>query len=102
MGCPRRYPALVYLLLATLLPVTGSKRSAIGALPPSQWSSVRAAVRRHAGRRTAALLPSHPPTRAQYLYAEQHILAPAIDTLQDAFKELAHRQPSDEAPDHPW
>ncbi|MGK5640536.1 hypothetical protein ACSNOK_19810 [Streptomyces sp. URMC 126] len=92
VGCPRRYPALVYLLLATLLPVTGSKRSAVGALTPAQWSSLRAAIRHNAGRRTAALLPPHPPTRAQYLYAEQHILAPAIDTLQHAFEDHAHRQ----------
>ncbi|MEL5959469.1 hypothetical protein AADR41_32750 [Streptomyces sp. CLV115] len=93
VGCPRRYPSLVYLLLASLMPVTGSKRSAVGALTtPAQWSRVRAAVRRHAGRRAAALLAPAPPSRAQYLYAEENILAPHIDMLQEAFEHHALQQ----------
>ncbi|MFK0292219.1 hypothetical protein ACIQU6_17320 [Streptomyces sp. NPDC090442] len=92
VGCPRRYPSLVYLLLAALMPVTGSKRSAVGALTDKQWSALRTAVRRHAGRRTAALLPPIPPTRGQYLYAEEKILAPHINALQEAFEDHAIQQ----------
>ncbi|MEU6017408.1 HAD family hydrolase [Streptomyces sp. NPDC047515] len=61
--------------------VTGSKRSAVGTLDDKQWSAVRASVRRHAGRRAAALLPVHPPSRYQYRYAELNLLAPSIDAL---------------------
>ncbi|MFJ9619749.1 hypothetical protein [Streptomyces noursei] len=92
VGCPRRYPSLVYLLLAALMPVTGSKRSAVGALADKQWSSVRAAVRRHAGRRTAALPPPVAPTRGQYLYAEENILAPNVEALQEVFEQHSIRQ----------
>ncbi|MFJ1639542.1 hypothetical protein [Streptomyces sp. NPDC088256] len=93
VGCPRRYPPLVYLLLASLMPVTGSKRSAVGSLTTAtQWTRVRAAVRRHAGRRAAALLAPAPPSRAQYLYAEENILAPHIDILQEAFAHHALQQ----------
>ncbi|RPF41121.1 hypothetical protein EDD96_4911 [Streptomyces sp. Ag109_G2-6] len=36
VGCPREYPAIVYLIMAALTPVTGSKRSTAGLLaaPP--------------------------------------------------------------------
>lgn len=92
VGCPRRYPPVVYLLLASLMPVTGSKRSAVGALTDKQWSRLRASVRRNAGRRTAALLPTTPPSRGQYLYAEEQLLAPNVDVLQDLFERRAIQQ----------
>ncbi|MGR3938420.1 hypothetical protein [Streptomyces sp. BRA346] len=74
------------------MPVTGSKRSAVGALTDKQWSRLRASVRRNAGRRTAALLPTTPPSRGQYLYAEEHLLAPNVDVLQGLFERRAIQQ----------
>ena len=91
-GRPRRYPAVVYVLLSALMTVTGSKRSAVGSLDPKQWRSLRASVRRHAGRVAAARLPDTPPSRGQYLDAEENILAPHIDLLQDLFEQHAVRQ----------
>ncbi|BBC33949.1 hypothetical protein [Streptomyces graminofaciens] len=92
IGCPRKYPAVVYLLLASLMTVTGSKRSAVGSLDGRQWRAVRASVRRHAGRTAAALLPLTPPSRNQYLYAEEKLLAPSIETLQHLFEQHAVQQ----------
>lgn len=91
-GCPRQYPAVVYVLLAALMTVTGSKRSAVGTLDTRQWRAVRASVRRNAGRTAAALLPVTPPSRSQYLYAEEKLLAPSIDLLQDLFEQRAVQQ----------
>lgn len=67
VGCPRGYPPVTYLLIAAMMTVTGSKRSALGTLSSKQWRSVRSAVRRHAGRRAAILLPAQAPNRHQYL-----------------------------------
>ena len=92
VGCPRQYPPVVYLLLASLLPVTRSKRSAVGILDSSQWRHLRAAVRRHLGRRSAAALPADPPSRGQYLYAEEKLLARCDDLLQEVFERHAVRQ----------
>ncbi|MEU5425865.1 hypothetical protein AB0H73_09680 [Streptomyces olivoreticuli] len=92
VGCPRRYPPAVYLLLAALMPVTGSKRSAVGSLNSGQWARVRASVRRHSGRRAAALLPVTAPSRGQYLYAEAKLLAPHADMLQEHFEQHAVQQ----------
>ncbi|MFF3381337.1 hypothetical protein ACFYXF_51365 [Streptomyces sp. NPDC002680] len=91
-GRPRKYPAVVYVLLSALMTVTGSKRSAVGTLDPKQWRSLRASVRRHAGRAAAARLPDSPPSRGQYLDAEENILAPHIDLMQDLFEQYAVRQ----------
>lgn len=91
-GCPRQYPAVVYLLLASLMTVTGSKRSAVGTLDDGQWRAVRASVRRNAGRRAAALLPLASPSRFQYQYAEEKLLAPSIEPLQDLFEQHAVQQ----------
>lgn len=91
-GCPRQYPAVVYVLLAALMTVTGSKRSAVGTLDARQWRAVRASIRRNAGRTTAALLPVTPPSRGQFLYAEEKLLAPSIELLQDLFEQRAVQQ----------
>ncbi|MEV7678075.1 hypothetical protein AB0O64_05870 [Streptomyces sp. NPDC088341] len=91
-GCPRDYPAVVYMLLTALMTVTGSKRSAVGSLDHKQWRALRASVRRHAGRIAASWLPDMPPSRGQYLYAEGKILAPNFDLLQDLFEQHAIRQ----------
>ncbi|CAM5462572.1 hypothetical protein [Streptomyces aurantiogriseus] len=91
-GCPRQYPAVVYVLLAALMTVTGSKRSAVGTLDTRQWRAVRASIRRNAGRTAAALLPVTPPSRGQYLYAEEKLLAPSIELLQDLFEQRAVQQ----------
>ncbi|MGQ4363565.1 hypothetical protein [Streptomyces sp. SAS_272] len=91
-GCPRQYPAVVYLLLATLMTVTGSKRSAVGTLDSKQWRAVRASVRRNAGRTAAALLPLTAPSRFQFQYAELKLLAPSIELLQDLFERHAVQQ----------
>ncbi|WP_405848568.1 hypothetical protein OG211_14745 [Streptomyces niveus] len=86
------YPLLVYLLLATLTAVKGSKRSTLGLLSPKQWGALRGAVRRHAGRRAVAQIPDVPPTYDQYDYAESTYLAPHADLLQEAFEHHALRQ----------
>jgi hypothetical protein len=87
VGCPREYPPVVHLLLATLMPVTGSKRSAAGYLAdPREWAAVRRAIRNHHSRAVAARLPDAAPTRAQYLYAEKTILAPAFEQLEEHFR----------------
>ncbi|MER6421932.1 hypothetical protein [Streptomyces sp. NPDC001137] len=95
-GCPRQYPAVVYLLLATLMTVTGSKRSAVGTLASTPWRAVRASVRRNAGRTAAALLPPSAPSRFQYQYAEANLLAPSIELLQELFERHAVRQALDQ------
>ncbi|MFI1734066.1 hypothetical protein ACH40E_33610 [Streptomyces acidicola] len=92
VGCPRGYPPVTYLLIAAMMTVTGSKRSALGTLSPKQWRSVRSAVRRHAGRRAAILLPAEAPSRHQYLYAENKLLAPSFDLLQERFEDYAVQQ----------
>ncbi|MFF9069722.1 hypothetical protein ACF09E_30665 [Streptomyces sp. NPDC014891] len=92
VGCPRQYPPLIYLIMSTLMTVTRSKRSVIGTLDGKQWRSVRASVRRHAGRTAAALLPVTPPSRKQYEYAELNLLAPSIAPLQELFEQYATRQ----------
>ncbi|MFF4927204.1 hypothetical protein ACFY4B_42160 [Kitasatospora sp. NPDC001261] len=93
VGCPPQYPPLVYLLLASLMPVTGSKRSAAAHLSSDLlWRRLHTAVRRHAGRLAAARLPDTAPSRGQYLYAEHHLLAPATDLLTDVFEHHAVRQ----------
>ncbi|MGC9544560.1 hypothetical protein [Streptomyces sp. UG1] len=92
VGCPRGYPSVTYLLIAAMMTVTGSKRSALGTLSPKQWRSVRSAVRRHAGRRAAILLPAEAPSRHQYLYAENKLLAPSLDLLHERFEEYAVQQ----------
>jgi len=56
------------------------------------------AVRRHAGRRAAALPAPVPHSRAQYLYAEENILAPHIDLLREFFDRHALQQVSDPRP----
>ncbi|MFE1802403.1 hypothetical protein ACFW9L_40430 [Streptomyces sp. NPDC059517] len=91
-GCPRQYPAVVYLLLSAMMTVTGSKRSAVGTLDDAQWRGVRASVRRNAGRTAAALLPLTAPSRFQYQYAELNLLAPSIEILQDVFEQRAIEQ----------
>ncbi|MGW2280211.1 hypothetical protein [Streptomyces sp. NPDC001770] len=92
-GCPPGYPPLVYLLLASLMPVTGSKRSAVAAMAsPSDWRRVRAAIRQNVGRRAAAQLPLNPPTRKQYQYAEANLLGPSADALHEAFERHALQQ----------
>ncbi|MDP9950020.1 MULTISPECIES: hypothetical protein [Streptomyces] len=92
VGCPRGYPPVTYLLIAAMMTVTGSKRSALGTLSSSQWRSLRAAVRRHAGRRAAILLPTHAPSRHQYLYAENKLLVPSSDLLQEHIEQYAVQQ----------
>lgn len=69
-----------------MMTVTGSKRSALGTLSPKPWRSLRSAVRRHAGRRAAILLPAEAPSRHQYLYAENKLLARGFDLLQERFE----------------
>ncbi|MDX3750691.1 hypothetical protein [Streptomyces sp. AK08-02] len=91
-GCPRQYPAAVYLMLAALMAVTGSKRSAVGTLDDKQWRAVRASVRRNTGRTAAAALPLTAPSRFQYLYAEEKLLAPSFELLQDLFEQHAVQQ----------
>ncbi|MEW2575588.1 hypothetical protein [Streptomyces syringium] len=83
VGCPRGYPHVPYLLIAALMTATGSKRSALGTLSPKQWRALRSAVRRHAGRRAAILLPAEAPSRHQYLYAEDKLLVTSVDPLQE-------------------
>ncbi|MEU3754979.1 hypothetical protein AB0H17_19750 [Streptomyces olivoreticuli] len=93
VGCPREYPAIVYLLLAALTPVAGSKRRAVGLLiAPQDWRSVRAHVRRHLGRRAAAALPLNGPSRNQYQDAVDKLLVPSSDALEEAFRTYAARQ----------
>lgn len=75
-----------------MMTVTGSKRSALGTLSPKQWRSVRSAVRCHAGRRAAILLPAEAPSRHQCLYAENKLLAPSFDLLQERFEAYAVQQ----------
>ncbi|MHA4776941.1 hypothetical protein L1085_020925 [Streptomyces sp. MSC1_001] len=91
-GCPRQYPPVVYVILSALMTVTRSKRSAVGTLDDKQWRSVRASVRRHAGRRAAALLPVTPPSRKQYEYAELNLLASSIEPLRELFEQHAAQQ----------
>lgn len=59
-GRPHDYPPIAYLITATLMPVTESKRSAIGSLHDEQtWRRVRTNIRQHYGRITASRLPAH-------------------------------------------
>ncbi|WP_406000237.1 hypothetical protein [Streptomyces sp. NBC_00829] len=93
VGCPREYPAIVYMLLAALTPVTKSKRSAVGLLAsPREWRNVRAHIRRHLGRRTAAALPLNAPSRHQFQDAVDKLLVPSSDALEEAFRSYAARQ----------
>ncbi|MEU9034632.1 hypothetical protein AB0D45_06915 [Streptomyces sp. NPDC048352] len=93
VGCPREYPAIVYMLLTALTPVAKSKRAAVGFLTsPQEWRSVRAHVRRHLGRRAAAALPLSPPSRNQYQDAVDKLLVPSSDLLEEAFRTHAARQ----------
>ncbi|MFF9403468.1 hypothetical protein [Streptomyces sp. NPDC014744] len=93
VGCPREYPSIVYLLMAALTPVTKSKRSTAGLLTSAgQWRSLRAAVRRHMGRRAAAALPLTAPTRGQYDYAVKTLLVPSVDLLEEEFRSYAAHQ----------
>ncbi|MGW9437247.1 hypothetical protein [Streptomyces sp. NPDC055607] len=93
VGCPREYPPIVYLLMAALTPVTKSKRSTAGLLASaSQWRSLRAAVRRHMGRRAAMALPLAAPTRSQYDYAVKTLLVPSVDLLEEEFRRYAALQ----------
>ncbi|KOU40671.1 hypothetical protein [Streptomyces sp. WM6378] len=92
-GCPREYPAIVYLIMAALTPVTKSKRSTAGLLAsPQEWRRVRAGVRRHLGRRVAAQLPLDAPSRGQYHYAVGKLLVPSIDLLEEEFRRYATQQ----------
>ncbi|MFJ9595545.1 hypothetical protein ACIRS3_22645 [Streptomyces virginiae] len=93
VGCPREYPAIVYLIMAALTPVTKSKRSTVGLLSsPQDWRSVRAGVRRHLGRRAAAALPLTAPSRGQYQDALNNLPVPCVDLLEEEFRRYASRQ----------
>lgn len=93
VGCPREYLAIVYMLLAALTPVTKSKRSAVGLMAsPREWRSVRAHIRRHLGRRAAAVLPLNAPSRNQFQDAVDKLLVPSSDALEEAFRSYAARQ----------
>ncbi|MFI8362405.1 hypothetical protein ACIGD1_19810 [Streptomyces sp. NPDC085612] len=93
VGCPREYPAIVYLIMAALTPVAGSKRSTVGLLAaPRDWRSVRASIRRHLGRRAAAALPLTAPSRGQYQDAMNSLLVPCVDLLEEEFRRYATQQ----------
>ncbi|WP_034088912.1 hypothetical protein [Streptacidiphilus albus] len=84
---------MVYLMIAALMPVTKSKRSAVGALTDEvQWKSVRKHIRANLSRAMAARLPDQAPTRDQYQYAEAKLLAPAFEELEEEFRRSSFQQ----------
>ncbi|KQV13830.1 hypothetical protein [Kitasatospora sp. Root107] len=92
-GRRREHPSLAHLLLATLMPVLRSKRKAVHSISTeAQWRHLRARVRRMDGRTAAARLPDNPPSRFQFLYAEENLLAPNTEALHGTFERYAIRQ----------
>jgi len=93
VGCPPEYPAVVYLMMAAIMPITGSKRSAAGILQSDTlWRTVRKQIRANLSRRQAARLPARAPSRSQYHYAEATLLAPSFDRLEEEFRRYSLRQ----------